>query len=157
MKIATWNIERPALKRNRLPAIAEHVKGSNAEIVVLTETLSELDLGSDYHTFETSPTAVGRQIEDFLRIGKELPLCIVGDLNTSFSDNFYFTHESRNRLRACFEELKLQIATQAIPNNIDHIVISASMGLKTENTYLWNQDLKLSDHIGIALGFTSQK
>ena len=49
MKIATWNLERPSISSAKRNApILEALMEVNADIVVLTETNSIIDLGADY-------------------------------------------------------------------------------------------------------------
>ncbi|RZM30343.1 MAG: endonuclease/exonuclease/phosphatase family protein [Pedobacter sp.] len=213
MRILTWNVERPALNSNRLPAIIENVKSYDADIVVLTETSNNIPLGPQYHIFQTiqpvgdykeeeirvciyskfraierletydpsvsvcvlldTPfgelavygtiigilgnrsrefdTALASQIEDLDRIARTHKLCVAGDLNTSFSDNFYFTHQGRNALQESFRRWNLVNVTRSVENNIDHIVISQDIIRSVGDINLWNQDFKLSDHIGLAV------
>jgi len=93
-----------------------------------------------------------QQLIDFYRIASTSDFCICGDLNTTFSDNYYYTRIGRQKLNACFDELKLLNTTAGIPENIDHIILTktflAKRGIKTE---IWNTDKKLSDHIGVAV------
>jgi exonuclease III len=97
------------------------------------------------------------QVKDWKRIGGEIPLCIAGDFNVSFSDNYYFTHEGRNKIPACFAELKIENLTYGIKDNIDHIAISKSFLRSAKPTSSeWNLDKKkaiprLSDHIGVSV------
>jgi len=95
-------------------------------------------------------TDLNFQLKDFEDIGKRYPLCIVGDYNISFSDNYYFTIEGRNKLFSAVDELNLVNLTEKLANNIDHIVVSKSFLTTTRNEIeTWNLDKKLSDHIGV--------
>jgi hypothetical protein len=48
MKIATWNLERPKINGKKTPAIIEALKEINADIFILTETETFIDLGDEY-------------------------------------------------------------------------------------------------------------
>ena len=92
------------------------------------------------------------QLLDFENLSTESSLCIVGDLNVTFSGRVYPSHDARNKLNAAFEKLNLKNLTSEIENNVDHIVLSKDF---IENKKLtietWNLDKKLSDHIGICV------
>lgn len=97
-------------------------------------------------------TDLDEQLLDFYRIGKANHYCISGDLNMTFSDNYYFTKEGRQKLITSFEQLNLINLTANIPENIDHIVISKTfLGDRQIKIETWNKDKKLSDHIGVAV------
>lgn len=92
------------------------------------------------------------QIGDFYRVCQRMPLCISGDFNISFSDNYYFTHHGRDSLNACFEQNDLVNLTAELPQAIDHIVLSKSIvgGCEVKLTE-WNLDKSLSDHKGVCV------
>lgn len=92
------------------------------------------------------------QLLDYENLSSEKPLCIIGDLNVTFSGRVYPSHEARNKLNNAFEKLKLINVTAAIENNVDHIVVSKDF-IKNKKVTIetWNHDKKLSDHIGICL------
>lgn len=94
-----------------------------------------------------------QQMEDLRRIGLlNKPLCYAGDLNISFSDNYYFTYSGRTLMQETFSELALSVTTRDIPQNIDHIVISDGyLKGKRVTCSTWNHDKKLSDHIGVMI------
>ena len=93
------------------------------------------------------------QIQDFKWIAIEYPMIITGDFNISFSDNYYYTKEGRDKLNNSFNELGLVNLTDKVQNNIDHIVISKGLlnvsHVSEVNSQVWNLDKKLSDHIGL--------
>lgn len=96
-----------------------------------------------------------KQLEDFEKISANENLCIGGDLNMSFSDNYYYTQEGRLKLNNSFNKLKLTNLTAGLPENIDHIIISdAFMKGKFVKISEWNRDKKLSDHIGVCVTIT---
>ncbi len=96
-----------------------------------------------------------KQLADFDKIAETENFCIAGDLNMSFSDNYYFTKEGREKLNTSFEKLNLVNLTANIPENIDHIILTkAFVGDRKRNIETWNLDKKLSDHIGVAVEIT---
>ncbi len=96
-----------------------------------------------------------QQLEDFEKISAKENICIGGDLNMTFCDNYYYTKEGRLKLNNSFSALKLTNLTASIPENIDHIIISdAFMKGKSVQLFEWNRDKKLSDHIGVCVTIT---
>ncbi len=92
------------------------------------------------------------QILDFNKFALENYLCVAGDFNVMFSGLAYPSHESRNKLNTVFDELNLENLTSKIENNVDHIVLSKDfLANKKIEITIWNEDKKLSDHIGICL------
>jgi endonuclease/exonuclease/phosphatase family metal-dependent hydrolase len=93
-----------------------------------------------------------KQLLDFKKISASQNICIAGDFNISFSDNYYFTKMGRQELNTIFENQQLNNVTKNIAENIDHIVISEKF---IENCNVesktWNLDKKLSDHIGVSV------
>jgi endonuclease/exonuclease/phosphatase family metal-dependent hydrolase len=90
------------------------------------------------------------QLQDFKSIGTQYPICLAGDFNISFIDNYYYTKEGRDKLNKSFNELGLINLTDKVQNNIDHIVISQELLSVSEvNCHVWNLDKNLSDHIGV--------
>jgi endonuclease/exonuclease/phosphatase family metal-dependent hydrolase len=93
-----------------------------------------------------------QQSIDFKKIANSNNLCICGDLNMSFSDNYYFTKEGREKLNNVFNTLNLLNLTANIAENIDHIVLPKKItGTKNTKLETWNTDKKLSDHIGVSV------
>ena len=87
-------------------------------------------------------------INNLLMSGKNV--CIAGDFNCSFSDNYYFTNASRKILLDFFESSDISILTVDCSECIDHIAISKSfVGDSRFNIYEWNVKKELSDHKGI--------
>lgn len=95
------------------------------------------------------------QMNDLQRIFEQ-NICFLGDLNCTFSDNYYFTHEARNLFNENFDSLNLKNITANLSENIDHIVISdnfiKNFKIKVSE---FNVDKKLSDHKGIVTEFTT--
>ena len=91
------------------------------------------------------------QIKDFKRLAASgKPLCIIGDYNLSFADNWYYTTFGRETLLEFFRENHLKLLTAPRLECIDHIAISESL-LSDGNIQIqeWNEDKSLSDHKGI--------
>lgn len=96
-------------------------------------------------------TDLEEQLFDFERIAKTNNLCIGGDLNMTFTDNYYFTIDGRAKLNKAFDELSLTNLTADIPENIDHIILPNKFFNTKEGVGTWNNpvDKKLSDHKGV--------
>ncbi len=93
------------------------------------------------------------QIKDYekLFVGKE-KICIIGDLNITFSGHTWPSKYARATLCDAFEKYTLLNITNIIDKNVNHIVISKSMiSQQSYTSYSWNTDFKLSDHIGISI------
>ncbi|RZJ72120.1 endonuclease/exonuclease/phosphatase family protein [Flavobacterium sp.] len=50
MKIAVWNLERPKLNQKRIRPILEKLRSLDADILILTETNSAINPGSDFNS-----------------------------------------------------------------------------------------------------------
>jgi len=93
---------------------------------------------------------LSQQIHDIEKLSKETNFCFIGDYNTSFGDNYYFTHNGRNELNNVFKDCKLNLLTRDIVECIDHIAISENFTTNMEIVIgEWNLDKSLSDHKGI--------
>ena len=93
---------------------------------------------------------LSQQIKDYWKLSNQKNFCLIGDYNTSFADNYYFTNYGRNELNNLFRECNLNLLTGNIPECIDHIAISESFITNLETDIgEWNSDKKLSDHKGI--------
>lgn len=217
VKIATWNVER--LKhRKEIDEIVSCCNGSNADILVLTETDKRIQPNYKYcfhssavtnefpvkygdtenrvsiftnfpcvrhHKTYDSHTAIcvelqtdignllvygtiigiygnrhptfmldlANQMRDIDRLSKlGLALCICGDFNCSFSDNYYFTHDARNKILKHLKNNSLILLTENEAECIDHIAITKSMvNLTNLRIEEWNIDKRLSDHKGVAV------
>ncbi len=51
-------------------------------------------------------------------------MCICGDFNCSFSDNYYFTKPGRETLLRTFSEHDIELLTKNEAECIDHIAVS---------------------------------
>ncbi len=93
-----------------------------------------------------------RIMNDIKNLPQEKNICVIGDYNCSFSDNYYYTKDGRNMIEETFSELGISILTFSRPKCIDHIAVSDSMiSGANAKVWEWNQDMKLSDHKGIAV------
>lgn len=92
------------------------------------------------------------QVEDFKRLSQKHSLCVCGDFNCSFSDNYYFTRAGRATLMQSFSENQLALLTAGQPECIDHIALSKTFVSKHPvEIEEWNIGRTLSDHKGIAV------
>jgi len=92
------------------------------------------------------------QLNDCKRIAALNNLCIAGNFNISVCDNYYFTRIGRDKLNTSFKKLNLENYTEIIPNNIDHIILPKAFVIeKKEVPEYWNEDKKLSDHLGVSI------
>jgi len=141
MKIVTWNLRRPNYNsEDRNTKIISALKEVKADILILTETNSIINPGTEYTSKATNSLPGAGNI------------CIAGDFNISFSDNFYYTKEGRQKITSSFEELQIANLTQSIPQNMDHIAISKSFLKSMKCTeQIWIDDKRLSDHIGVSI------
>lgn len=96
-----------------------------------------------------------KQAEDFRRLtAAGHSLCIAGDYNCSFADNYYFTKSGRQRILNSFSECGIELITADCPSCIDHIAVSKCFLADSPiRLYEWNKDKQLSDHKGIAIEF----
>ena len=94
-----------------------------------------------------------KQTADFRRLVADgRNLCVCGDYNLSFSDNFYFTTSGRLGIIKSFEENNIRLLTSEQSECIDHVAISTDfVGNSRIHIEEWNLDKKLSDHKGISV------
>ena len=95
------------------------------------------------------------QVRDIERLAKESNLCVIGDFNCSFADNYYFTIDGRAVLEDVFSRNEMSLITRNKQACIDHIAISQGFitGFVAE-VMEWNIEKKLSDHKGIVIELT---
>ncbi len=96
-----------------------------------------------------------KQTKDFISLTKEEHnLCICGDYNCSFSDNYFFKSESRDLILKTFTKCDIQLVTAGSWHGIDHIAISKEF-IGEGNVLIseWNTEKRLSDHKGISVQF----
>ena len=103
---------------------------------------------------ENFKTDLPKQIEDFKRLSAGHNLCVCGDYNLTFSDNYYHTEEGRNAINECFSQIGMRILTAERPCCVDHIALPDRLiAGSTVTTQEWNLDKSLSDHKGIVVEF----
>jgi endonuclease/exonuclease/phosphatase family metal-dependent hydrolase len=92
------------------------------------------------------------QMSDIRRLSTENHnICVIGDYNLSFGDNYYYTKYGRNLVQQTFLDCGIDILTQAVPECIDHIAVSIGFPGETVTVTEWNKDKSLSDHKGIVV------
>lgn len=93
-----------------------------------------------------------RQLDDFKRLSSTGNLCICGDYNCGFSDNYYFTKYGRIAILQTFSESGIQLLTKDRSECIDHIAISSKF-IHNQPVQIneWNYSKSLSDHKGISI------
>jgi len=91
-------------------------------------------------------------INDIERISHKGNICICGDFNCSFIDNYYFTNYAKDTYLKFFSRNNIHLLTKDTLECIDHIAISDEF-LRQKNSvvYEWNLDKSFSDHKGIIL------
>ncbi len=103
------------------------------------------------------------QLQDYRHLLQGKNACIIGDLNTSFTGFTYPSIDDQRTLKEVFKELDMTNLSEryidlTVTNekniNVDHIIISNSFLKKVAIVpHIWNQDKKLSDHIGFSIRF----
>jgi endonuclease/exonuclease/phosphatase family metal-dependent hydrolase len=106
--------------------------------------------GNRHHNFKIDLPQIIDDISRLSNAGKSL--CVCGDFNISFCDNYYFTKTGRETLEESLNKNSLKLLTRNQPECIDHIAISKSFITNREyNIKEWNLDKTLSDHMGICV------
>lgn len=115
-------------------------------------------VGTQFRKKPYAQTELNNFITDCQRIyHKNQNLIIVGDLNTSFRENekqYSINAATTLTISTLFESLYLYVPTNALEQNIDHIVIPKSLNNKmTECDVFVGKDV-LSDHKGVFINLT---
>lgn len=110
--------------------------------------------------WEEHRKAIAEYNKDWTQIAAAFPkhaLCIAGDFNISFCDNYYSSEPNRNDLLAVLKALDMKNLTEDVKQNIDHIAVSQHLikNCKISITK-WNEDKELSDHIGVCVEIERQ-
>ena len=95
-----------------------------------------------------------KQMNDIGRLtAEDQNVCVIGDYNLSFNDNYYYTTPGRETVQNCFRSSGISILTAVRPQCIDHIAVSNSFmaGHHVADIQEWNCDKDLSDHKGIVV------
>lgn len=91
-----------------------------------------------------------QDVEQLVRTGRNV--CMIGDFNCSFSDNYYYTSVGRNMLLDFFKKKDIFILTANCSECIDHIAISnAFLDSTKAEIHEWNYQKRFSDHKGIMI------
>lgn len=94
-----------------------------------------------------------KQLQDFDRLAT-MNICIAGDFNISFGDNYYHTNHGRDSLNESFSNNKVNNLTADLSEAIDHICLSKSfVGDTSVKIEEWNSGKTLSDHKGVCVEF----
>lgn len=96
-----------------------------------------------------------RQMSDITALSADgHSLCVCGDFNCTFSDNYYYTKRGREIILKSFVENRIELLTRDRSECIDHIAITSDfLQPSTIQIEEWNYDKTLSDHKGIAVMF----
>ena len=93
---------------------------------------------------------VEMQMKDVRRLSADgHSICVIGDFNLSFGDNYYYTKSGRDLVRQTFLDCRIDILTQSVPECIDHIAVKRGFISEMIAVSEWNKDKALSDHKGI--------
>jgi endonuclease/exonuclease/phosphatase family metal-dependent hydrolase len=105
------------------------------------------DFNFDHH--------LGRMQRDWALLAEQNNLCIAGDFNISFADNYYTKALVRSVMQEFFIKHKLMHLTAGLPQCIDHIVLSNKLlekdvkHVKPTSVGTFGEEKVLSDHVGI--------
>jgi endonuclease/exonuclease/phosphatase family metal-dependent hydrolase len=133
-------------------ALCVSIKTSLGELSVYGTVLGVL--GNKGNQFKDD---LEKQLLDYENINKQSKnFCIIGDLNISFSDNYYFTKDGRMKLNSSFEKYQMKNYTADLKHNIDHIILTEKfVGKHKIVTSYWNEtenkQTRLSDHKGVMI------
>ncbi|MBR1741693.1 MAG: endonuclease/exonuclease/phosphatase family protein [Lachnospiraceae bacterium] len=96
-------------------------------------------------------TDLAKQMEDIRRFTADGEnICVIGDYNLSFCDNYYYTKYGRDKVADTFSDCDIRLLTKDRAECVDHIAISDSFVGNADITMdEWNYDKALSDHKGI--------
>lgn len=115
-------------------------------------------VGTQFRKKPYVQTELNNLITDCQRIySNNQNLVIVGDLNTSFRENekqYCINAITNQALTALFDGLGLYVPTNALEQNIDHIVIPKSFNNKTTECDVFVEKDMVSDHKGVFINLT---
>lgn len=96
-----------------------------------------------------------KQMKDIQRLSADgKNLCVIGDYNLTFCDNYYYTKYGRELVAETFSDCGIQLLTRDRKECIDHIAVSKDfVGDGSISIEEWNYDKQLSDHKGIVVEF----
>ena len=96
-------------------------------------------------------TGLIQQLADIERLASaNHNICVCGDFNCTFADNYYYTKFARSAITESFAKNGLALLTKDRHQCIDHISVSERFVCDSAvQIHEWNDDKKLSDHKGI--------
>lgn len=95
------------------------------------------------------------QLADFEKIFPGRKVCFAGDLNITFSGYPWPSRKARQTLMEAFRKVGLINTTANIADTVDHIVLSKELLInKQVEIETWNEEKKLSDHVGHVVRLT---
>ena len=108
--------------------------------------------GNRHQTFMPE---LAKQMDDIIRLSRRgTAVCLCGDFNCSFADNYYFTAAGRTAILNGLSSSGLTLITVHQPECIDHIALTKDfIGNADVRVEEWNQLKTLSDHKGVAAAF----
>ena len=91
-----------------------------------------------------------KQMDDIRKLSADgMSICVIGDYNLSFCDNYYYTNYGRELVQDTFSDCGIKMLTRETPECIDHIAVSEKfIGEGRMSLSEWNYDKALSDHKG---------
>ena len=145
-----YEIVREHTTYDKHTALCIELKTEKGNILVYGTIMGILGISNSSYI-----TDITKQTNDIIRLTEEgHKICICGDYNCSFSDNYYFTYKSRNLILKTFTKCDIQLVTAGCWHCIDHIAISKDfMGDSPVVINEWNIEKTLSDHKGISVQF----
>jgi endonuclease/exonuclease/phosphatase family metal-dependent hydrolase len=93
--------------------------------------------------------------KDWALLAEQNNLCIAGDFNISFADNYYTKALVRSVMQEFFTKHKLMHLTAGLPQCIDHIILSNKLlekdakHVKPTSVGTFGEEKVLSDHVGV--------
>ena len=145
-----YEIVREHTTYDKYTALCLELKTEKGNILVYGTIMGVLGISNSSYI-----TDITKQTNDIIRFTEERHnICICGDYNCSFSDNYYFTHSSRNLITKTFTKCDIQLVTAGCWHGIDHIAISKKF--IGENPVLiseFHTEKCLSDHKGVSVEF----
>lgn len=172
MRIATWNVERLKHKKEidrisiytNYKFVCEHTTFDRNKALCVELETDQGDLivygtiigiyGNRHPDFRRD---LLMQVEDWKHLSANgTNICVCGDFNCSFGDNYYYTQFARETITSVFSESHIELLTKDRSQCIDHIAVSKRFvaGLEVR-LWEWNLDKCLSDHKGIVVEIKS--
>jgi hypothetical protein len=107
-------------------------------------------------------TGLEVQIDDWRRLSKLRNICIVGDFNVFLEESTSHSKKARGKLQSVFTQLDIEVPTQEVLHNVDHIALSKSLSKAVvAPVFKWNDgedgktpDRNISDHMGVCVTLT---